>query len=488
MTLDNLTRSQAEATHSKLQSSLARASAEFRAQFRDELELFRTLQPPASAASGGALGAPVAPLSQQLHGGAPVRALADDLVRAERLVQCCKRVRIWRRQVANPLLQYKHQLVSAATGGGKPGGKKSDRRMHITLLMTLIVDIYEQRMHAELDESSALVIQETFPEFVVRTIAQRTSSRRAAMDQLSSIVATVLQAAATHHRVHLFGSLCGLDDRFNPPERIKVFLHALERLHRWKAAMSSGSGSGGPGPGNRPASSAAASSSALRPTEATDATMAVVVFHTIGIPQPVVQKVVVDLFADDFYWNFQFWHAQCTELRVDYRWPVRACEELQERALGLAVSSRNALLNSMRKIDGDAFLALLMDVWTERATVICALLEAATDREEEKSERTLQHRQQVQDARANVLPLSDREAQVFDALVDEFWNADVPWSSPSVQRRLAPVAHVRPLHELKELYRTYVKSLDASRKSWDWLGTWRWETEWEWGVLHIEDD
>lgn len=467
MTLDNLTRAQAETKHAKLKNSLARASAEFREHFKSELELFRSLPAPGSASADEATTGDDNAAAAAVH----TRALSDDLVRAERLAQCCKRVRIWRRQIANPLLQYKHQLLAASTGG-----KKSEKRMHIALLMTLIVDIYEQRMYFELDEANAMIVQETFPEFAVRHISQRTSSRRAAVEQLSSVIATVLQAAANHHRVNLFGSLCGLDDHFNPPERIKVFLHILERLHRWKATL------GGVNGGNANNSTNA---QALRATEAADTAMSDVVFYTIGIPQQVVHKVIADLFQSDFYWNFQFWHTQCSELKVDYRWPLAACDELQERALNLAVSSRNALLNSMRKIDGDAFLGLLMDVWTERARVICALLEAATDKEEAKSERALQLRQQAQDARAHVLPLTDRELQLFDELVDEFWNANVPWTHRSVQRKLSPVAHVRPLQELQALYHAHLLALDESRKCWDWLGHWRWETEWEWGVLQI---
>lgn len=467
MTLDNLTRAQAESKHLKLKNSLARASAEFREQFKDEHALFRSLPDFPSRTGTPTTATPVAKGSLE-----NARALTDDLVRLERINQCCKRVRIWRRQIANPLVQYRTQLLVGGNNG-KPGAKKNDRRMHITLLMPLIVDIYEQRMHYEIEEGSSTVgIQETFPEFVVRIISQRTSNRRAAVDQLNSIISTVLQTASgSHVRVHLFGSLCGLDDQFNPPEKIKVFLHILERLHRWKATAGAAAGGG----------SASANTRVVD-----DTAMSEIVFHTIGIPQQVVQKVITELFQDDFYWNCQFWHAQCCELKVGYRWPPHAAEELQERALNLAVSSRNALLNSLRKIDGDAFLALLIHVWTDRVKEICALLEAATDAEEARSEKTLQQKQQTQDMRAKVLPLDDHEVQVFELLIDEFWNADVPWFSGKVQKKLAPIAHLRPLHELKELYATYVLNLDESRKCWSWLNNWRWETEWEWGVLHLQ--
>uniref|UniRef100_K3X9Z1 Uncharacterized protein n=1 Tax=Globisporangium ultimum (strain ATCC 200006 / CBS 805.95 / DAOM BR144) TaxID=431595 RepID=K3X9Z1_GLOUD len=469
MTLDNLTRAQAESKHLKLKNSLAQASAEFREQFKDEHALFRSL--PDSPRSGSLAPSPTPHASP--HDTAAVRALTSDLVRLERINQCCKRVRVWRRQIANPLVQYRNQLLF----GNKAGTtKKNDRRMHITLLMSLIVDVYEQRMNYEIEEgsSSTAGIQETFPEFVVRVISQRASNRRSAVDQLTTIITTVLQTSSgTHLRVHLFGSLCGLDDSFNPPEKIKVFLHVLERLHRWKAHASN---------------VAAAAGSSIPRSFADDSAMSDVVFHTIGTPQHVVHKVVAELFQDDFYWNFQFWHAQCCELHVVYRWPSGAVEELQERALNLAASSRNILLNSMRKIDGDAFLALLMDVWTQRAQEICVLLEHATDAEEARGAKLLQQRQQTQDERANVLPLAPSETAVFELLVDEFWNADVPWTSAKVRTKLAPVAHLRPLHELEALYVDYVRNLDESRKCWSWQTNWRWEVDWEWGVLHIQED
>ncbi|KAF1329087.1 hypothetical protein FI667_g6149, partial [Globisporangium splendens] len=126
ITLDNLTRAQAESKHLKLKNSLVQASAEFREQFKDEHTLFRSL--------------PDRPPSRSL------------LMRLERINQCCKRVRVWRRQLANPLVQYRNQLLF----GGKPGTtKKNDRRMHITLLMSLTADVYAQRMNyvRDLDES-----------------------------------------------------------------------------------------------------------------------------------------------------------------------------------------------------------------------------------------------------------------------------------------------------------------------------------------------
>ena len=93
-------------------------------------------------------------------------------MRAERIKQCCKRVRIWRRQISNPLVQFKQQQQQS-----KGGSKKNDRRMHISLLMSLIIDIYEARIVYELDECSQYSIEESFPEFVVRYITLKSGNR-----------------------------------------------------------------------------------------------------------------------------------------------------------------------------------------------------------------------------------------------------------------------------------------------------------------------
>lgn len=369
MTLDTLTRAQAETSHVRLQSSLARTSHEFRERFKHDELLFRSRSPDADKR----------PLSPPLESLEPVAKQLQheetDLVRDERVRQCCKRVRVWRRLATNPLLQYKQQLAAAQAGNGK----KSDRRMHTTLLMILIVDVYEQRVAAEVEAAASTsssthslatvtcMPHESLPESVARFVSQRAPSRRAAVDQLHSIVATVLHAsAAGHRRVQLFGSLCGLvpssptlgassdSDQdsdaaslttFNPPERFQVFLHVLACLHRCKLATT---------PGNARVGDDLSAS----------ASMGDVVFHHAGVSQHAAQKVVAELFRDDFYWNLRFWHAPCRELGVHYDWPPGASDELQARAVALAASSRNALLNASRKIDTDALVDLLVLAWT----------------------------------------------------------------------------------------------------------------------------
>lgn len=452
MTLDTLTRAQAEVVHLRVKNSLAQASAVCRDRFKDEKELFRSLPTGASAVE-------VLP--------------TEDIVQTERIKQCCKRVRIWRRQIMNPLSQYKPH--SHAVAGGKGNGtaastKKSDRRMHLSILMALIVDIYEQRVSYEVEEAgNTCIMEETFPEFVTRFMSTRAFSRRAATDQIQATVSAVLQSMSAHPRVHAFAKLCGLDDDFNPPQKIKIFLHMVERLHRWKAATTTapvtvGSDEGG--------------------SKLDETTMADIVFHTVGIAQHVVLKVVAELFQDEYFWNFHFWHTQFQELRVDYAWPEGSREELQSRALHLAASSRNALLNSTRKIDGDAFLDLMLDVWTHRAKELVAMLEEATDQEEQQASERLQQRQHVQDASAHVIALTDSERALFDMLVDEFWHADVPWQSRKVQKQLSHMMQVRPLRDLQALYVHYVAQLDESRRVWNW-SQWPWTESWDWGGLHI---
>ncbi|GMF12161.1 unnamed protein product [Phytophthora lilii] len=494
MTLDTLTRAQAEENHVRLKNSLVQTSQTFRDHFRSEQELFRTIRVTDATGVGSnplnRLGAPIKNSPKPLA-TVTVPTQDEDIVRLERLNQCCKRVRIWRRQVTNPLLQYKQQQNTGGKGG--PGGvssslgtsKKPDRRMHATLLMAMIVDMYEQRIFSEVEGASSVdasldgatigctaggtSFQESFPEFVVRFLSQRASNRRLVVDQLHSTVSTVLHSASNHARVRVFGSLCGIDDRFNPPEKIKVFLHILENLYRSKVAASIG---------------ASGASTARIEEISVSVPLADVVFHNVGIAQNVAQQVIGDLFRDNFYWNFRFWHVPCTELRVDSSWPVGVCEELQERALTLATASRNTLLNAHRKIDGDAFLELLLDAWTSRAKQLYGLLEAATDQEESMGTELLRSRQLTQESRMQHRPTTEEECRLFDQLIDEFWNAPVPWTSVKVQARIAALVPRRPMPQLQQLYAAYVAGLPPSRRWWEW-SNWRWETEWEWGALVV---
>ncbi|KAG2530395.1 hypothetical protein JM16_001603 [Phytophthora kernoviae] len=165
--------------------------------------------------------------------------------------------------------------------------------MHVTLLMAMIVDMYEQRVFSEVEGAgfgdnalggatggltlSGSSFQESFPEFVVRFVSQRSSIRRQAVDQLHSTVATVLYASANNVRVRVFASLCGVDEKFNPPEKIKVFLHILANLYRCKMVSSVG---------------ATGASTARIEEISTTAPLADVIFHNVGLTQNVAQQVI----------------------------------------------------------------------------------------------------------------------------------------------------------------------------------------------------
>ncbi|KAJ0404841.1 hypothetical protein P43SY_007923 [Pythium insidiosum] len=458
MTLDTLTRASAEHKHQQLKNSLAQSRAEVRQRFRQDAELFRSLptSPIATASASG-------PSGGALPG-------AEDLVRAERLAQCCKRVHLWRRQTVNPLLQFKQQQLQphfTLSGKGGAGLKAADLRLHVSLLLTMIVDIYEQKMASEVGGIGAAVafsggISESFPEFVVKFVTAKSSSRRAATEQIHALIATISQPSS-HARVRVFASLCGLKpDVFHPPETIQAFLHIVESVHRHKVSHA----------GN---------------VRLEDTTVADVVFYNIGIPQSIVKAVISELFLEEYHWNFRFWHAHFHELKLDYQWPPRAREELEEKALGLATATRNGALSGARKIDADLFLELLLETWTQRAKELADRLERATDDEERRSAAVLQHKQAIQDARGVVKPVSPAELQLFEELVDEYWNAEVPWTSTKLQRRLAHVTKSRPLNELAALYDEHLRSLDDSKRVWDW-SKWQWDVDWEWGALLVRDD
>ncbi|GLD92882.1 hypothetical protein PINS_up001461 [Pythium insidiosum] len=489
MTLDTLTRANAELKHQQLKNSLAQSRAEVRQRFRQDNELFRSLPTSPIATTGNGNGSSNSSATQLLPG-------AEDLVRAERLSQCVKRVHLWRRQTVNPLLQFKQQqqqphftLGSKAGGGGggssgsnssssgsssinNGGIKAADLRLHVSLLLTMIVDVYEQKMASEvgglgpgLSAQHGGGISESFPEFVVKFVTAKSSSRRVATEQIHALIATISQPSS-HARVRVFAALCGLraPEVFTPPETIGAFLHMVESVHRHKVQHAGGS------------------------VRLEDTTVADVVFFNIGIPQSVVKAVITELFLEEFHWNFRFWHAHFRELKLDYQWPPRAREELEEKALALAAASRNATtVSSARKIDADLFLELLLETWTQRARELADRLERATEDEERRSAAVLQHKQAIQDARGVVRPLSAAERQLFAELIDEFWNADVPWTSAKLQRRIAHVSKGRPLNELATLYHEHLQSLGESERVWDWT-KWPWDVDWEWGAMVVRDD
>jgi hypothetical protein len=471
----------------KLKGSLALSCNEFRERFKQDAELFRTL--PSSSSLPVTGGIPRSPIASHKSPSPPstLLLLGEDLVRTERLAQCCKRVRIWRRQTTNPLLSFKHQqLARSITGVGTSSSTSltpaTDHRMHLSLLMTMIVDIYEQKMAFEVGAAAVLLpvggLAESFPEFVVKWLSTRASTRRAALEQVHAMVAILLQPS-THARVRAFASLCGVDDSYNPPEKVRAFLHMIESIHRLKVSATMASSlSAGIG-------SAGGSAVAVRPEDASS--LGEVVFYNLGVTLAVAHKVIAELFDEEYNWNFRFWHSHFQELKVHYAWPPSAKLELEEKAVHLTTVTRSAVLNTAKKIDTDAFLELLLDTWTQRAKQLCDMLEGATNDEERKGAQALAHKQAVQDARGHIAPLCDAERRVFDELVDEFWNAEVPWATDvKIQRRMHAAASetTRSVDEMASLYRKHMTELEDDKKVWAW-SQWAWDPEWEWGLLEI---
>jgi hypothetical protein len=441
MTLDDITRRQAEEKHQQLKNSLFEANAAFIQRFQADADFFRSIPP------------------------TNFGALTQDLVRAEQISQCCKRVRIWRKQLFNPLLAYKSQSQ------GK-GSKKNDRRIHISILMSMIIDIYEQRLAIELDETRSQNAEETFSDFVIKFVSSKLPNRRSAIDQLYAVVST-LQLAPTHPRVRVFMSLCGLDEMYNPPEKIHAFLQILNRLHRCKVFLAHVNSTTIPG-------------AAIRTEEISSMTS--MIFHNIGIPQNGVKMLIQDLFDHDYYWNFRFWESHCEELGIAWKWPADAPQDVFDNALKSGQASRTVALNnaSTRKIDGDQLLDLLVKTWCNRASELYHLLEQATEAEEERNLKTLDRTRAIQESQQQISPLTEPERAIFRQLFSEYCDSsEIPWTHPKVLKKLASIQNTRKIPELQQVYETYRIEMEQGENQWKWH-TWRWESEWEWGTIIVK--
>ncbi|OQR86229.1 hypothetical protein ACHHYP_10819 [Achlya hypogyna] len=365
-------------------------------------------------------------------------------VRREQMRYSCQRVRSWRAPVPNPLLQYKAQPESVSS-------KKKERRVHLTVLLAAILEAYEMCITHFADVLS----KESFPEYVANTIVQKAPGRKHGLEQLQATIASMLHTT-THPRVRAFASLCGISDAFNPPEKITLFLRTIERMYRLKAT------------------------DAAKGLATYDdvSSVASVVFNSIGFGQAAARRVVRDLFHEpDPYWVFEYLGPICDELHVDRTWPTHAEAELLEQVNRLSSSVRNA--SGMRKVDGDAFLELILTTWNARAAKLYDDLDAACDAEEDGNALALAETAEQCRRRANIAPATADETVVFAALLDEYWLADVPWAE--LPEALA--AWTRPLRDVQRLYAAFRKTrVGVAPRPWDWEA-WTWEADWDWGGL-----
>ncbi|RHY83574.1 hypothetical protein DYB37_004240 [Aphanomyces astaci] len=375
-----------------------------------------------------------------------------EVARQQKLKHCCSRVRVWRKNAANPLVAFKVQADMASSNITTMSQKK-ERRLHVAVLLNVILDAYEQCI-SRYDDTLAI---ESLPEYVANTIMQKANGRyvyhewdgsmvsivqppsKNGVDQVQATIASMLHAT-THPRVRAFTNLCGLqtDNTFNPPEKTIMFLRCVEKIYRVKLkAVAEWSENGG-------------------------TSIASVVFHNIGLAQAAAKAVVHELFNEpDPYWTFQYLEPTCDELHV---------------------SKQSSSSRGMRKIDCDLFLELLLQTWNRRAMQLYLELDAACDAEQAHSAAQVRSALTKCAMDKQLVPLQPFERAGFHRLVDEFWLAEVPWHDPSVVNEYLGGC-TRPVQDIQAMYHAFRDECSPSLPStWAWEA-WPWEFEWDWGGL-----
>ncbi|CAK4802551.1 unnamed protein product [Aphanomyces euteiches] len=355
--------------------------------------------------------------------------------RVEKLKHCCKRVRIWKKQIANPLVALKARSSNL--------GKK-ERRIHIAVLLNLILDTLEQCI-VHFDD---ILTVETIPEYFANSIIQKANGRKTGVDQVQSTLASMTHMT-THPLVRAFADLCGIDTDFNPPEKSIMFLRCIEKVYQVK----------------------------VRDKGAYEdiTSITCVVFHNIALTQAAAKNVVRELFGEpDPYWAFQYLDPSCSELKVARQWPPTAEAELLE-----SVDRQCSSTRGVRKIDGDSFLNLLLETWNRRAIELYRALDIAADEEDSASSKRLRESIEKCAKGKQVLPLEPFEIAAFGRLLDDFWLAEIPWTDPIVQNDYLS-GFTRPLGHIRELFHTF--RANSPHELWE---SWEWDNDWEWTGLEL---
>ncbi|RQM25241.1 hypothetical protein B5M09_002988 [Aphanomyces astaci] len=353
------------------------------------------------------------------------------MARQQKLKHCCSRVRVWRKNAANPLVAFKVQADMASSNITTMSQKK-ERRLHVAVLLNVILDAYEQCI-SRYDDTLAI---ESLPEYVANTIMQKANGRyvyhewdgsmvKNGVDQVQATIASMLHAT-THPRVRAFTNLCGLqtDNTFNPPEKTIMFLRCVEKIYRVKLkAVAEWSENGG-------------------------TSIASVVFHNIGLAQAAAKAVVHELFNEpDPYWTFQYLEPTCDELH------------------GIPPAATTTHIHSNRRA---------MQLYLE--------LDAACDAEQAHSAAQVRSALTKCAMDKQLVPLQPFERAGFHRLVDEFWLAEVPWHDPSVVNEYLGGC-TRPVQDIQAMYHAFRDECSTSLAStWAWEA-WPWEFEWDWGGL-----
>ncbi|OQR95439.1 hypothetical protein THRCLA_07872 [Thraustotheca clavata] len=364
---------------------------------------------------------------------------------------CCKRVRTWRLNADNPLLQFNNGASNVA------GTKKKERRIHVAALLASILEAYEQCI-VHYDE---ILTNQSFPEYYANTIVQKSNGRKHGVEQIQYTIASIVHAT-TNPRIRCFANICGITEAFNPKEKSILFLRTIEQIYRLKATDKAA------------------------PAFEDISSVASVVFMNIALNQSMARRIVKDLFHDpDPYWVFQYLQTPCQELHVNRSWPSGAEADLLEQVGRLSSTTRNA--NGVRKVDGDSFLELILLTWNTRAQDLYNQLDKACDAEEANQVRSLVDTIALCRRAQNIAPATEEEEKVFAELLAKYWLADIPWDDPELYASYFS-DWTRPHRDIKKLFTKYREN-EINRQDinhpWNWED-WHWEMDWDWGGLLLE--
>ena len=184
----------------------------------------------------------------------------------------------------------------------------------------------------------------------------------------------------------------------------------------------------------------------------------------------------------DPLWRFDYLAESCTELKVDRSWPASSSAELLEKAEGPKTAGRN-----QRFMYADDFFELIINTWVDRGKKIYAALSAATEKEEAEAYKML-HLHVSTGSSGDKQPLTSNEIRFFHELMNEYWNAPIPWAT-FFNNRNSAFSENRTQEEITRLYSEFIKGYEKNNSiPWAWED-WDWKMEWDWGgILLCEAD
>ena len=340
---------------------------------------------------------------------------------------------------------------------------KQERRIHVSALLVMIVDIYEIMLtSSDISSLYTLTRVESLPEIVLKYLAQKEFARRAVINRMNGLVSSVVHIAPLNTRIRTFAKLCGVlpEMTFNPPEMVLLFLRIVKKMQLIKRTTVG--------------------------TSSVDASIVNLVFHHIGITRLAATLTLQDVFLNDPIWNFEYLKGHCLELRVNRKWDVKIMDHLLEHFEGPR-EHKNA---HRITIDGDDFIEKLLDTWTERAQVLYADLSKAAASELVVAAEYLEGALVADQYPDATIPCTPTEHALVHKLVDEYWIAPIPWHKVLVtEKGWYPGRTVETLEEIRQGI-IAERLLVAPNGATDWMWeTWEWNDNWEWSpILILEEE